>query len=317
MKYLIIDKKQRVKTPNADNIATASVRLMEELDKKNIPYTFAHFDELEFKFLHGETEILAKGEDIKEYTHILFRGHDLHNEMQYHFKRYIVDYIDNYNLNNQNRKILVQNSKTIKKLPYYNKIELALFCSKHNIPYFNSYYKTDGNYLSHRNFLNSFPLIMKDYSGKNRVEIINGEEKIKKNVFMIINEDGYRKGVLKDSNLSRMFIQEFSPTKMDMRIFVKMGKVIGGWKREAKEGFMTVSKGEYSMYNKPESRVAALVENVARLLEADFVAVDVMMHKKNPLLQEISLHPGFKAYETKIEGKPANIAKEIITAFPE
>jgi len=35
----------------------------------------------------------------------------------------------------------------------------------------------------------------------------------------------------------------------------------------------------------------------------------------NMLLQEISLHPGFKAYETKIEGKPVNIAEAIITAF--
>ncbi len=34
-----------------------------------------------------------------------------------------------------------------------------------------------------------------------------------------------------------------------------------------------------------------------------------------PCIQEISLHPGYKAYETKIEGEPVNIAEAIITAF--
>lgn len=315
MRYLIIDKRQRVKTPHKDNISTASVRLTEELNKKGIDHTLTFFDELEFLFLNGETEIFAKGEDIRKYTHILFRGHDLHNELQYHFKRYIVDFIDQHNIDNPEKRILVQNSETIKKLPYYNKIELALFCSKHKIPYFNTYFRADGNYLSHREFLNAFPLIMKDYSGKNRLELIDGEMKIKKNVFKIINEDGYRQESIKDLDHSRMFIQEFSPSKMDMRIFVKMGKVIGGWKREATDGFMTVSGGKYTMYNEPEPPIKELSENVAHLLEADFIAIDIMMYKNKPLLQEISLHPGFKAYETKIPGKPINIAEEIITAF--
>jgi hypothetical protein len=34
-----------------------------------------------------------------------------------------------------------------------------------------------------------------------------------------------------------------------------------------------------------------------------------------PYLQEISLHPGFKAYENKTPGKPINIAKTIIESF--
>ena len=40
-----------------------------------------------------------------------------------------------------------------------------------------------------------------------------------------------------------------------------------------------------------------------------------MYIKGKPHIQEISLHPGFKAYETKIPGKPVNIAKDIVTAF--
>jgi glutathione synthase/RimK-type ligase-like ATP-grasp enzyme len=70
------------------------------------------------------------------------------------------------------------------------------------------------------------------------------------------------------------------------------------------------------MYNKPDKEVTKLAERVARVFKADFIAVDLMPDKNGKLLlQEISLHPGFKAYETKIEGEHVNIAEAIITSF--
>ncbi len=312
MRYLILDKKQRL---NEDNTASANIRIAEELDKKSIPHSLAYFDELEFEFIDGETVIKAKGEDIRKYSHIIFRGHDLHSDMEYHFKRYIVEYTDQHNVNNPQNKVLVQNSKSIKKLPYYNKISLALFCSLHNIPYFNTYFRTDGKYLEQRDVLNSYPLIIKDYSGANRIEKIDGKDKIKKNVFKLDSVQEYQQEYLKNLDLSRMFIQEFSDSNIDMRIFVSKGKVIAGWKRQGSQSFMTVSNGIYSMYNIPEDSIKIFAENVARIFEADFIAVDIMMMNGKPLLQEISLHPGFKAYENKIEGEPINIAEAIITSF--
>ena len=70
------------------------------------------------------------------------------------------------------------------------------------------------------------------------------------------------------------------------------------------------------MYNKPEKKDADLVKKVAKAFKADFMAVDIMYKDGKPFLQEISLHPGFKAYETKIEGDATNIAETIIEAFP-
>ncbi|KKP54911.1 MAG: hypothetical protein UR47_C0008G0020 [candidate division WS6 bacterium GW2011_GWB1_33_6] len=315
MNYLIIDKRQRVKTENDNNIASTNLRLIEELDKKGIPYSLAYNDELEFEFENGETLIKAKGEDIRKYSHILLRGHALHNEIEYQFKRYIIDYIDEYNINNPDKKIYVQNSKAIKNFPYYNKIALAMLCSKHNIPYFNTYFRTDGNYLAHRDMLNAYPLIMKEYAGANRVQIIDGEEKIKKNVFLISSEDGYRQEHLKDLDHSRFFIQEFSDSGRDIRVFVKLGKVIAGWQREATDSFMTVSRGKYTNYNISDEKITAIAEDISRILEADFLAIDFMYMKEEPLLQEISYHPGFSAYETKTEGEHVNIAEAIITAF--
>lgn len=315
MKYLIIDKKQRVTVDTMGKIPTGSARLIEELKSLSIPYDFAYNDQLEFLFHDGSTQIKAAGTDIKDYSHIIFRGHRLSDEREYQYKRFIVDYIDQYNENNPEKKVLIQNAEAIRTLPYYNKIAFAMLCSKYNLPYFDTYFRTDGKYLKPREMLNSYPLIIKEYTGENRLQMIDGKEKIKKNVFKIDNPDGYKQEFLHNQELSYFFLQEFSDTGEDYRVFVKLGKVIAGWKRKATNGFMTVSKGEYEMYNEPNEEIKNIAEEMASVLGADFMAVDFMYIHDKPYIQEISLHPGYKAYETKIEGEPVNIAKAIITAF--
>lgn len=309
MKYLIIDKKQRL----TEKIPTASKRIMEELEKKNIEYDFILNEQLEFLFHNGETTIKTSKKDIREYSHIVFRGQALHNDKEYHFKRYIIDYIDMHNLHHPSERILVQNSEAIKNFPYYNKVATALFCSQYNIPYFDTYYRTDGKYLEDRDILKKYPLILKEYTGVNRIEKIDGKEKIKKNVFKIDKGEDISK--LKGLAFNNYFLQEFSDAGEDYRIFVKLGKVIAGWKRKATDGFMTVKRGEYEMYNTPDEEIVVIAEKFANTLNADFMAVDFMYLDEKPYLQEISFHPGFKAYETKIEGEPVNIAEAIVTAF--
>ncbi len=316
MKYLIIDKRQRVDIDGMGDIPTASARLLEELSKKNLPGDFAYNDQLEFLFLDGKVAIKANGKDITDYSHIIFRGHALHNDKEYHFKRYIIEYIEQYNEEHPEKKILVQNSEAIKRFPYYNKIAIAMLCAQNNIPHFNTYFRTDGDYSQAREMLNQYPLIIKEYSGVNRVEIIDGKEKIKKNVFKLDNLEDYKQEGLNGQDLSNFFLQEFSDAGEDYRIFVKLGKVIAGWKRIASESFMTVSKGIYEMYNEPNDEITNIAEKMAAILDADFMAVDFMNINGKPYIQEIGFHPGYKAYETKIEkGEPVNIAEAIVTAF--
>jgi glutathione synthase/RimK-type ligase-like ATP-grasp enzyme len=315
MKYLIIDKRQRVEVATMGEIPTGSARLVEELDKKNIPHDFAYNDEIEFLFHNGSTVIKVAGHDVTEYSNIILRGHSLGDEREYQYKRFIIDYVDQYNRDNPEKKVIIQNSKAIKNLPYYNKIAFAMLCSKNNLPYFNTYFHTNGEYLKDRDMLKEYPLIIKEYSGMNRTEMIEGKEKIKKNVFKLEKDEDYKQENLDGQDLSHFFIQEFSDAGEDYRIFVKLGKVIAGWKRKAVNGFMTVSKGEYEMYNTPNEEITEIAEKMASVLEADFMAVDFMYMNGKACIQEISFHPGYKAYETKIEGEPVNIAEAIVTAF--
>jgi len=316
MKYLIIDKKSSVKVKGVGKYSTAVSRIMEELNKKSIPYDFVYNNQIEF-FLHdGETHIKFNSEDIQKYSHIIFRGHNLHTPREYEIKRLIVDWTDQYNLTHPNSKVLVQNGTAIKKLPYYNKIYTAQICATHNIPYFDTYYSSSGNYNKPREILNKYPLIIKEYVGVNRIDKKLGKRVVKKNVYKLNNINDLKQKHLRRQNLKEFFIQEFSTTPKDIRIFVKLGTVIGGWRREASNGFMTVNKGIYHMYNKPNDEIKILAEKVAKVFDADFIAVDFMFKNNKPYLQEISLHPGFKAYETKItDGPPVNIAEAIITAF--
>ena len=90
MKYLVIDKKQRVKVDTMGKFPTADVRIMEELDKKGIPYDFAYSNSIEFAFIDGETTILVNNKNLKEYTHIILRGHRLDKPREYETKRYII-----------------------------------------------------------------------------------------------------------------------------------------------------------------------------------------------------------------------------------
>jgi len=310
MKYLLIDKRQRVTVSTMGKFPTADVRIMEELDKKNLPYDFAYSDTIEFAFIEGKAQIIINDHNIDEYSHIIMRGHRLDKHRDYQIKQYIIDYADQ-------KGIKVLNSKAMKFFPYYNKIATAMICSKHNIPYFNTYFRTDGDYTQdNRKFLKKYPLICKEYAGINRLQIIDGKEKIKKNVYKIDSDDDFDQEFLKDKDLKDFFVQEFSPKALDIRTFVKNGKVIGGWKRSPQEGFMTVLRGEYEMYNKPSKEIRKTAQKVAKIFKADFIAVDFMADKDgNMLVQEISLHPGFKAYENKIEGKPVNVAEAIITSF--
>jgi len=317
VKYLIIDKRQRVKVDGMGEIPTGSARLIEELKLRNIEYDFIYNDQLEFLFENGSILITANGRDIKEYSNIIFRGHSLDDDKEYQYKRYIIDYTDEYNKNNPENRILVQNSKAIKNFPYYNKIAIAMFCSKNSIPHFNTYFRTDGNYLSERKMLKEYPLIIKEYRGKNRLENIDGKEKVKKNVFKLNSNEDLQQKELTTQDLKDFFLQEFSDQAEDYRLFVKLGKVIGGWRRKASDGFMTVSKGIYEMYNNPDEEMRLIAEKVSSLLQADFIAVDFMYIRNKPHIQEFSFHPGYKAYETKIEGEPVNIAEAIITAFTE
>ncbi|MBD3329442.1 hypothetical protein GF357_03035 [Candidatus Dojkabacteria bacterium] len=312
-KYLIIDKHQRIQLKTEHTYAVR--RLFEEISEAGNTADFAYYDQLEIIYSDSSIQVKANNVDVSQYDFIVFRGHRLDNDRRYQIRRMLIDYIDLSN-SAAAQKTHVQNSESIKLLPYYNKIYLATFCAQNNLPYFKTYFRLDGDYENHQGPIANFPMIAKEYAGANDLHQIDGKLKVKKNVFKIDSPKEFNQKHLKDQDLANFFIQEFSPAGEDFRIFIANGKVVGGWKRESNNSFMTVRKGIYSGYNQPDDDMAKLAMKTSTALEANFIAVDIMRKADGkPYIQEISLNPGFKAYETKISGNNVNLAEIIVNSF--
>ncbi len=313
MRFLIIDKKQRIDIPGQHSYVIT--RLVEEIEALGGTAEIGYNDNIEMLFDESGAKITSNGIDIREFTHIIPRAHRLERPIEYETKRMIADYIEQYNMNNTQNKVLMQNAEAIKKFPYYDKLYMSLICAQNNIPLIPTYYETSGAYSVKQAPLPS-PWITKDYQGKNELRSINGVDKVKKNVFKITTDEDFSQENLSGKDLREYIVQEFIDTGEDIRVFLKNGVAFAAFKRKATEGFMTVLRGEYTLFDlESEPETKQLAQHVAKVFKADFMAADFMYKNGKPLLQEISFNPGFKAMEQKIEGSSINMAKEIVTAF--
>jgi len=311
MKFLIVDKRKRIGDLTTPHYAVQ--RLRDTLDKQNIHHEFCYFDEITLHTRDSEFTPFAKDKPVSEYTHIIFRGHRSHYE--YMLKLFVVQYADKHN-------IRVQNSEFIKQIPHYNKLSQMVILAQAEIPCIDSYYSIDGKYDEKTNALDQirFPLIYKHTEGAYRTEVIDGKEKLKKNVFLVNDVEELKKEIrLRDNpdktflgKDSMFFIQKFVDIGEDYRAIMVGGKYLSGWKRTATTGFLTVSKGKYSLYDKPEKEFSALAVNVAKLLKADYCGIDIIYVDNKPYVLEVNMEPGFKAFETKIEGCNIDVASAII-----
>lgn len=310
MRYLIIDKKQRVEV--STDATYAVTRLKEELDAIGATYLFATTDDIEIS-LNTNIEIKILGEDIRNFTHIILRGHRLHKPWEYETKRIIAYYIDEYNRTNPDKKIYLQNQQSIQSLTRYDKLWISKMCIDYGLPIIPTLYKTSGDYETSL----PYPYILKDFTGENDLRMIDGKEKIKKNVYLIEKPEDLKQENLINKDLTKYFVQKFIPAGEDIRAFVSKGKCIGGFIRKATEGFMTVNKGEYNSFDPNDIKdIKEMSELVASKFKADFIAVDWMRDENDKLLLlEFSFNPGFKAYETKSIGPKVNIAKAVIESF--
>jgi hypothetical protein len=323
MRYLYIEKRQRVKKEDSTELSRRATRIKEEMDALDIDNDVFHLDELSIQFIDGETRILLKSQEdpskkanIEDYTHVIFGGHSLGTN-EYELKKFIIKYIDEFNRIHPTKQIAIQNRTAMSKLPFYSKLDVAQICMDHNLPHLNTYYSTAGDYRADLGPL-SYPIVAKHIDGENDIIVEDGKEKIKKNVFLVKDGSGWDQERLNEKDLSEFFIQEFTEIGEDYRIFLTRDSVIGGWKRISPEdNFITVSKGsEYHYYNKPDKEIMDICEKAREALEFDFLALDFIYKDGKPYILEFSLHPGFHAYETKcINGEPANIAKAIVEAI--
>lgn len=312
MYFLIIDINKRIGTKTVPQYVVQ--RLSDELKKRNIPCDVCGYQDIVCSLEGGTYHIHARGKPLETYTHIIMRGH--RTPYEYMLKQYIVDYAKHHG-------ITVQNAAFIKKWPHYNKLLQMAFFSSARLPYPDSAYCIDGRYWEKKELLNriGFPLIYKHIEGEYKVEIIDGKEKLKKNVYLVKDLTELEKVSNTYDHIeaefidrpSRFFIQKFLTAGSDYRAIMIGGTYVGGWKRTAGSNFITVSKGsEYTLCDHPEPSLKELAERTATLLEADYCAIDIMYEGEKPYILEVNMNPGFKAFETKVAGADIDMSSLII-----
>ncbi len=305
MKFLIVDKSKRAGEPEEPR--TAVKRLQEELDLRKISHDFCEFKDISIETQGENFTLRANGIDLKEYTHVILRGHRVN---EYKLKQYIAMY-------GKKNNIHVQNADFILAMPHYNKLFQMVQMTQNGIPYLDSFYTPDGQYHKHVEALNriGFPLIYKHTDGEYRIEEINGQPKLKKNVFLINNLEELEKQCTQRNDPELYFIQRFASIGEDYRAMYIGGKFYGGFKRAATQNFITVSHGEYTAYDQPSPEFLEICNKTASLFKAEYCAIDVIYENGKPYVLEINMSPGFKAFETKIEGKKYNVAGAIIDSM--
>ncbi len=314
LKYLILEKEQRKES--AKTYTYAIERLTDEIKKNDDSSEVVFFKDIVIEFSNSKLNITVNGKNITDFDRILFRGHSLGFPLEYETKRIISDYIDQYNANITSRNILVQNSQAVKYITYYDKIYIYSLCPQFGIEIADTYYRADPTEAMKHNTFN-YPKIIKQYIGVNDLRIIDDKEKIKKNVYLLNSVEDFNQENLKDKDLKEYILQEFINTKEDFRVFVAKGNAVAGFSRKATDGFMTVKGGEYSQIEITQE-IKEFTEKVAKAFKADFIAVDFMYKNEKPVLIEISLNPGFKAFEQKTNNNQGiNLAKIIVETFSE
>jgi len=302
MKFLLIDKRKRVGELDSQHYAVQ--RIQQVLEGKGIAHEFCHFDEILMTTEAEKPQLYAKNQPLTEYSHIIMRGH---RPNEYQIKQLIVSFASQNN-------IKVLNSEFIKIMPDYNKIVQMELMTQNGIAYLDSCYRLDGQYHLDKTAIKKigFPLIYKHIYGEYRLEKIDGEFKTKKNIFLIKDINSLKQQCTERKDPQKYFIQKFVDIGEDVRMILIKGKFLSGWKRKATRNFLTVSKGEYSLLENPEKELLKLAEDTASLFRADYCAIDIIYSDNKPYVLEINMDPGFKAFETKIEGSNVDVAEEIV-----
>jgi len=287
--YLIIDKKQRIEIEG--EYSYALTRLKEEIIKAGNRCDIAYYEDILFNSVNNSYTIF-NNKTLSDYSHLILRGHC--NQEQYKLKKNLIKFIRDHKI-----PITILNEKAYDKFETYSKPEQLFIFMNNSVAIPKTWYKPEE--------ISQFPIVAKHIFGEN--QMIDG--KIKKNIYLINSKEELDQFDQKEM----YFFQEFIPTGKDIRVYMKKNNFLAAWSRTATENFITVNKGIYTLLEEQSASIIVVSKKVAEILESDFIAIDLMEKDGQPVVLEVNLNPGFKAFETKVTGHNINIAKEILESF--
>ncbi|MCX6811419.1 MAG: RimK family alpha-L-glutamate ligase, partial [Candidatus Berkelbacteria bacterium] len=120
------------------------------------------------------------------------------------------------------------------------------------------------------------------------------------------------KRIIKNEDLSLLFLQQYIPSNFDIRVLVLGNKTLGAMKRTAKKGDFrsNVAQGGTAEVYPLNKKIISLAISAAKASGNEFAGVDIMIDSKNrPYILESNRAPQFEGFE-KATG--INVAREIV-----
>ena len=118
--------------------------------------------------------------------------------------------------------------------------------------------------------------------------------------------------IVKNEDLSLLFLQQYIPSNFDIRVLVLGDKALGAMKRTAKKGDFrsNVAQGGTAEVYPLNEKIKSLAISAAKASGNEFAGVDIVIDSKNrPYILESNRAPQFEGFE---EATGINVAQEIV-----
>lgn len=283
-----------------------SERILSELGKRNIAYTFIKWNSLVFagKDLFSNNKKIDLGIfdlaffDIPSFETVVKSN----RKKRFHFR--LTEEFWDILLAMRDTKIRFANKSFYLQNPFYSKFSQSRIFEKNKIISIPTAHLSDNkieNVISATQKLGlGFPIVIKQSIGG-----------MGKNVWKANSEADLAKILSQKRDCSLVF-QKFISNDGDFRVLVVGGKSIGIMKRTAKKGAW---KNNFALGGKIEryrdKKMDLFAENVAKKMGLDFCGIDIFKSKKRYFVIEVNLFACFEGFE-KVYPE-TNVAKELIT----
>jgi len=177
----------------------------------------------------------------------------------------------------------------------------AMMLVKNGIPYPRSFFVSDREKLKEIVQHQTKPLIIKSTSGRHGT-----------NTFLVENNPQLEK-ILRGRSKTNFLVQEYIPNSGDYRLFLVNYQVIAGFKRQAKEKrlILSRSRGGSTPLRKIPPLIKQTAQKAAKILGIEIAGVDLVVDQRTqqPVVIEVNQAPEFEVMERKTG---VNIAEKIL-----
>jgi ribosomal protein S6--L-glutamate ligase len=265
-----------------------SKRIEEEAKKRGHQAKSFHFYDLVLS-LAPKLKFFLNGRNILEFDAFIFRGMTKHLSQALLLAAYL----------KENKKIIIDERLATGRY-ITSKISSSIKFSKAGLPIPKTIQPLNIGDIKTQTKVLGFPLIVKkQMSSKGRGVMLA------KN-FKQLGE------LLKNEDLSLLFLQQYIPSNFDVRVLVLGGRILGAIKRTAKKGEFrsNIAQGGTAEVYLLNKKIGSLAIAAAKASGNEFAGVDIMIDSKNkPYILESNRAPQFKGFE---EATGINVAQEIV-----